>query len=96
MNALIPVRAPQPFDMLDEDDDKGMPSDEERAAAFERVRAMLAAIPPKPEPTAQELEQARQRADAAMRKLAFGLLSDDEIKTARKGHVAFNRMGGKL
>lgn len=81
MNAHMPVHAPDPWADIDREDDAILDRylcgehDEQRAAAFERIRAMIDALPPKPEPTAEELQAARQRSDDALRGLAEDYLS---------------------
>jgi hypothetical protein len=87
MNAQFPpVRIISPFEQVDAFDDDGMPSMAERLARSARNMAMLDAMPPLPEPSAEQVAQARKAADDAVGSL---------IADLAKGQRKYNREFGK-
>lgn len=90
MNANLPIRAADPWAGYP-DDDEGMPSLEERIRRSKRNMAMIAELPPLPEPSPEEVAAAEQRADDAVRSLIAPLLNDAELSRLAKGQRKFAR-----
>lgn len=73
------------------DTDEGMPPMSERLRRSAANMAMLAALPPKPEPT-----EAVARADDAVRGLIAPLLTDPELQAISRDHGRCEREGRLL